>query len=1116
MERDIENVTDLGVEIVTGHHGDRPRRRSRTTASTPCSWPPARHRSTSLGVPGEDRLGVLGGTDFLRKVKLDQPVDIAGRRVIVVGGGNVAMDAARTARRLGAASVTVAYRRSPRRDARPPRGGRRRGEGGRAFRLPRRPGRGPRQRATGAVARPALHEMRLGAPDASRPPVRRARSRAATSTIEADVIIAAIGMAPGHGRLRRPRRDRSRTGASPPTRRPARPGPARVRRRRRGPRAHRHHARRGRGPQGRPPDRRAGSTAGRSTTGTTGSRSWTRQAVLARQKAYSSPRPRPTAWSSLPRPTDFHEIEAPLTEAEARRAAGRCIDCAVCSECNECVERLPRRRVHRPARHATRSSRSASARSSSPPASSSSRPTSSPSTATASTRTSSPACRWTGCWRPTRPFNTILRPGDGKVPERIAYILCTGSRDETVATRSAPGSAACTPSSRTSSSWAPCPWPTSPSTTWTSGPRASATTSSTSRRRPWAPPTSRAASPTSPRPPTGDLVLHLRGHRERRRDHEGRVRPGGPRRGRPAQPRRRAAVRRRGARPRTQWHYVDEPEEDVNPGQTSIPGVYVAGAASGAKDIADSILHAGAAVAQVAAHLERTKPPAADRAGAGMSDETRHRAGARGRRRRAGAGSASTSATAAATSPTTSTSRRSSTASGDNGDVVVAEDRDVRLLRRHPAGDRRGHPGERPRRPRRRVLLAQAPHLHVPRRRPARRPEPLRVHPGQHPRAVLVGPHGRPRRRHRQGHGPGQGRASGAPGTPSRSSRWSSRRIPHTLVIGGGIAGLRAAIGLADIGLQVTLVERELELGGWVRRFGPMYPHDRKGSELIDRPRRRGAQAPDDHGPHRRRAGGQVRQLRQLRRQPPHRRRGRRDHRGRGRLDRRRHRLRRVPPRGRRARLRHRRRRHAVRVQGAGGRVHGERACLARPARPQRRLRLLRGQPRDRRVRQRVLLAVLLRGHRADGRRRSSGLDPSIRQFHLYRDMRTYGKFEPLYTEARDRGSVFLKFDNDEPPAVARRPDGRPRPSPCATCSPERDGAGDPGRPRGPRHGHGPAREPGPGGRPQAARGQRRVLQRDPPQAAPGRDRGGRRAHRRRLPGPQDLGRRASCPAWPP
>ena len=56
-----------------------------------------------------------------------------------------------------------------------------------------------------------------------------------------------------------------------------------------------------------------------------------------------------------------------------------------------------------------------------------------------------------------------------------------------------------------------------------------------------------------------------------------------------------------------EWQYVAEPEEDVNPGATSIPGVYVAGAASGAKDIADSIVHAGAAAAQVAAHLERSK-----------------------------------------------------------------------------------------------------------------------------------------------------------------------------------------------------------------------------------------------------------------------------------------------------------------------------------------------------------------------------------------------------------------------------------------------------------------------------------------------------------------------------
>ena len=58
-----------------------------------------------------------------------------------------------------------------------------------------------------------------------------------------------------------------------------------------------------------------------------------------------------------------------------------------------------------------------------------------------------------------------------------------------------------------------------------------------------------------------------------------------------------------GELPLDEWGYVAEPDEDLNPGATSIPGVFVAGAASGAKDIADSILHAGAAVAQVAAHL---------------------------------------------------------------------------------------------------------------------------------------------------------------------------------------------------------------------------------------------------------------------------------------------------------------------------------------------------------------------------------------------------------------------------------------------------------------------------------------------------------------------------------
>ena len=56
-----------------------------------------------------------------------------------------------------------------------------------------------------------------------------------------------------------------------------------------------------------------------------------------------------------------------------------------------------------------------------------------------------------------------------------------------------------------------------------------------------------------------------------------------------------------------EYFYVGEADEDLDPGRTDMPGVFVAGSAAGAKDIPDSILHAGAAVAQAAAYLERAK-----------------------------------------------------------------------------------------------------------------------------------------------------------------------------------------------------------------------------------------------------------------------------------------------------------------------------------------------------------------------------------------------------------------------------------------------------------------------------------------------------------------------------
>jgi heterodisulfide reductase subunit A-like polyferredoxin len=69
------------------------------------------HESMKLRIEGEDSKGVLPGVEFLRDVNLGNEVD-TGKRVVVIGGGNVAIDAARSAWRLGAEKVTILYRRT--------------------------------------------------------------------------------------------------------------------------------------------------------------------------------------------------------------------------------------------------------------------------------------------------------------------------------------------------------------------------------------------------------------------------------------------------------------------------------------------------------------------------------------------------------------------------------------------------------------------------------------------------------------------------------------------------------------------------------------------------------------------------------------------------------------------------------------------------------------------------------------------------------------------------------------------------------------------------------------------------------------------------------------------
>lgn len=57
---------------------------------------------------------------------------------------------------------------------------------------------------------------------------------------------------------------------------------------------------------------------------------------------------------------------------------------------------------------------------------------------------------------------------------------------------------------------------------------------------------------------------------------------------------------------------------------------------------------------------------------------------------------------------------------------------------------------------------------------------------------------------------------------------------PKVVVIGAGVAGMVASLTLADMGLEVFLVEREAEVGGWTKKWGKLFPSNRQGSDLVE------------------------------------------------------------------------------------------------------------------------------------------------------------------------------------------------------------------------------------------------------------------------------------------
>ncbi|NIR13050.1 MAG: FAD-dependent oxidoreductase, partial [Desulfobacterales bacterium] len=108
LDKEIEAIKDLGIEIKT-----------QVTFGKEITLDSLRNdgfrafyvavglqNSRQLGIEGEELKGVLQGIDFLRAVGLGSPMKL-GKRVIVVGGGNAAIDVARTAKRLGSEQVQL-------------------------------------------------------------------------------------------------------------------------------------------------------------------------------------------------------------------------------------------------------------------------------------------------------------------------------------------------------------------------------------------------------------------------------------------------------------------------------------------------------------------------------------------------------------------------------------------------------------------------------------------------------------------------------------------------------------------------------------------------------------------------------------------------------------------------------------------------------------------------------------------------------------------------------------------------------------------------------------------------------------------------------------------------
>ena len=248
------------------------------------------------------------------------------------------------------------------------------------------------------------------------------------------------------------------------------------------------------------------------------------------------------------------------------------------------------------------------------------------------------------------------------------------------------------------------------------------------------------------------------------------------------------------------------------------------------------------------------------------------------------------------------------------------------------------------------------------------------------------------------------------------------KTVSRTLVVGGGITGLRTAIGLADVGIETVLIERDGQLGGWVGTFGATFPSDASGADevngLIDQIKARRDITTYTNAELTGKSGSFGNYTVEI--------------------------------------TLHREGGDRTLSVDVGSIVvatgfdsyapqpneygYGKDGVLTLPDFK----KLIDTNPtgqltyKGRRVRS--IAYVYCVGSRQEGGNEycskycctaaihastlASRIDPGIRQFHLYRDVRAYGRNELMYNASREVGSTYMKFADDQPPTVEPLPKG--------------------------------------------------------------------------------------------